>query len=551
MRSFSSSVVAGGMLASMLLLSACQLLAPTTRSSAPPPVATYAGGAVHYDELRTAWERQQVEDAPEDTTQALLTFLDQYLNYRLKVQDARQAGYARQPDVRAEIATYTRERARPAFLEAHVTQPVLDTLLQRRLQEVRSRHILVRMDPEAPPADTLQAYRRIHALRDSVMQGANFAALARTASDDPSATQQGQRGFEGDLGYLSAGQLVGPYEDAMYRHPVDAPPTVVRSPFGYHLVDVRDRKPRLPRTRIAHLHIRPEDDTPEARAAARATIDSLAAALPPDSSAFADAAMAHSDDARTAERGGELGWLTIDQYVPAAFRNAVRPLDTNGAISEVVALDYGFYLIQRRDAEPLPSVSEAEATFRERLDQLPRTESRREALYATLRDTLAVTVDSSAVTQALGINDWSRPVAGTPREAPATPLGTVGSDTLRAPDFETYLQRHRDLRGQPLDTALYEWIDQRRLDYAAVAWARQRGTLRDELDAFTEGLLVFELMQDSVWTDTARPAPNGNAAMADAPTSAREAAYVQRLRSRYDAALFPQRLRRQHAAPRP
>ncbi|WP_176521611.1 peptidylprolyl isomerase [Longimonas halophila] len=556
MRPVSSSVVAGGLLlASMFLLSACQLLSSSTQS-APPPVAAFNGQAIHYDELRAAWERQQVEDAPADTTQALLTFLNQYLNYRLKVHEATQAGYEEQPSIRREIATYTRERARPLFMDAHVTGPVLDTLLARRTQEVHSRHILIRVDEEAAPEDTMQAHAQIQALRDSVINGADFAELARAESDDPSASRQGQRGFEGDLGYLSAGQLVGPYEDVMYQHPIDAPPTVVRTPFGYHLIDVLDRKPRLPRTRIAHLHIRPDDASPEAREAARAEIDSLAAALSPDSTAFAEAAIAHSDDARTAENGGELGWLSIDQYVPPAFRNAVRPLDSDGAISDVVALDHGFYLIQRREAEPLPSDSEAEATFRERLDDLPRTEARRNALYASLRDTIAVTVDSSAVEQALGISDWSRPVAGTPRNAPDTALAVVGPDTLRTPDFETYLQAHSDLRGSALNDALYEWVDQRRLDHAAVTWAQTHASLDDELTAFTDGLLVFELMQDSVWTDGASSPslnddPQATASPASSPSNDREQAYVERLRARYGADLFPQRLREQHAAYQP
>ena len=551
MRPLLSSAVAGSMLlASTLLLGACQVLSSSTQDSAPP-VAQYSGEAIYYDELYAAWNRQQAEETPSDTTQALLTFLDQYLNYRLKVHEAQEAGYGEQPSIRREIDAYARERARPAFIQAHVTQPILDTLLARRTQEVHTRHILVRVDAEA--ADTMQAHTRIQALRDSVMNGADFAALARTSSDDPSATRQGQRGFEGDLGYLSAGQLVKPYEDVMYQRPVDAPPAVVRSSFGYHLIDVLDRQPRLPRTRIAHLHIRPDDDTPEARSSARATIDSLAAVLPPDSSAFAEAAIAHSDDARTAENGGELGWLAIDQYVPPVYRNAVRRLDADGAISEVVELDHGFYLVQRREVEELPSRSEAEATFRERLDQLPRTEARRTALRSALRDTISVTVDSSAVQAALGVDDWSEPVGGAPRNAADTTLAIVGTDTLRTAGFEAYLQTNTALRSEALSEALNEWVDRRRLDYAAVAWARSSdSTLQEEVSAFTDGLLVFELMQDSVWTESmsnpSEPAASTSPRSAEARTADREQAYVDRLRTRYDAALFPQRLRRQHAA---
>ena len=538
------------------LFGACQTLAPAP-SSTDRPVATYDGGTITYEALHAAWNRQHTGTAVADTTQELLTFLDQYLNYRLKVHEARQVGYDAQPAVQQEIRDYVQERARPAFLEAHVTAPLLDTLYQRQQQEVRTRHILIRVDENAPPEDTLAAYNQIHALRDSVQAGSDFAALARTASDDPSVQQRGQRGFEGDLGYLSAGQLVDSYEDAMYRHPVDAPPAVVRSPFGYHLIDVLDRQPRMPRTRIAHLHIRPDDDTPAAREAARARIDSLAAALLPDSTAFAEAARLYSDDARTAENGGELGWLSIQQYVPAPFRNAVRALDTDGAISEVVVLDTGFYLIQRRAAEPLPSFEEAEPELRTQLENMPRTEERRQTLVDTLRDARSVMVDTAAVRTTLGA-EWTDRASSMLQTTPdstvlaavqppaSSAAGMQSPDTLRHEGLHRYLRSHTDLRTASVGEAVDHWIDDTVLNQAAIAWAASQPDLRQEIELFTDGLLVFELMQDSVWTAPDDVAPEATPA-ALAPDRY-EQAYVQRLRDRHAAELYPQRLREQRAS---
>lgn len=548
------------------LLGACQTLAPAP-SSTDRPVATYDEGTITYEALHAAWNRQHTGTAVADTTQELLTFLDQYLNYRLKVHEARQVGYDTQPAVQQEIRNYVQERARPAFLETHVTAPLLDTLYQRQQQEVRTRHILVRVDENAPPEDTLAAYNQIHALRDSVQAGYDFAELARTVSDDPSAQQRGQRGFEGDLGYLSAGQLVDSYEDAMYRHPVAAPPAVVRSPFGYHLIDVLDRQPRMPRTRIAHLHIRPDDDTPASREAARARIDSLAAALPPDSTAFAEAARLYSDDARTAENGGELGWLSIQQYVPAPFRNAVRALETDGAISDVVVLGPGFYLIQRRAVEPLPSFEEAEPELRTQLDNMPRTEERRQTLVDTLRDARSVMVDSAAVRTALGAEWTDRASAMLQTTPDTTVLATVrpptspgadmqgrGSqspgmqspDTLRHEGLHRYLRSRTDLRTASVGDAIDHWIDGTVLNQAAIAWAASQPDLRQEIELFTDGLLVFELMQDSVW------AAQGDVASEATPAGLApdryEQAYVQRLRDRHAAELYPQRLREQRAS---
>ncbi len=100
--------------------------------------------------------------------------------------------------------------------------------------QTRARHILIRTSELTSEAD---AMRRLTDLRERIENGADFAELARVHSEDASATRGG------DLGWLSPGDTVPEFERAMNAL---APGAItrqpVRSPFGWHLIQVLERR---------------------------------------------------------------------------------------------------------------------------------------------------------------------------------------------------------------------------------------------------------------------------------------------------------------------
>jgi parvulin-like peptidyl-prolyl isomerase len=100
------------------------------------------------------------------------------------------------------------------------------------------RHILVRTQANASPADKQQARQKADGLRERLEAGEDFAKLAAESSDDP-----GSKGNGGDLGWIGRGQTVPTFEKAAYAltRPDELSP-VVESPFGYHIIQFVERK---------------------------------------------------------------------------------------------------------------------------------------------------------------------------------------------------------------------------------------------------------------------------------------------------------------------
>jgi peptidyl-prolyl cis-trans isomerase SurA len=100
--------------------------------------------------------------------------------------------------------------------------------------QTHARHILVRSNELVPDAE---ARNKLSRLRERILQGEDFAALARANSEDPGS---GTRG--GDLGWANPGTFVGPFEQAMNGLKAGEISEPFRSQFGWHIVQVVERR---------------------------------------------------------------------------------------------------------------------------------------------------------------------------------------------------------------------------------------------------------------------------------------------------------------------
>jgi peptidyl-prolyl cis-trans isomerase C len=104
-------------------------------------------------------------------------------------------------------------------------------------EQVQARHILIKVAPEAEADQKKKARQKITAVQKKIKSGEDFAGLAQTYSEGPSSVKGG------DLGFFQRGQMVKPFEDAAFALKKDEVSDVVETRFGYHLIQVTDRRP--------------------------------------------------------------------------------------------------------------------------------------------------------------------------------------------------------------------------------------------------------------------------------------------------------------------
>jgi peptidyl-prolyl cis-trans isomerase SurA len=101
------------------------------------------------------------------------------------------------------------------------------------VQQTRARHILIKTSEAVAEAD---AKHRLVQIKERLDNGGNFAELARQYSEDGSAARGG------DLGWLSPGTTVPEFERAMDELKPGKVSQPIHSPFGWHLIEVLERR---------------------------------------------------------------------------------------------------------------------------------------------------------------------------------------------------------------------------------------------------------------------------------------------------------------------
>lgn len=105
-------------------------------------------------------------------------------------------------------------------------------------EQIRARHILVRVEPDASEADWEAARVRAEDIyKEVTKKGADFGAIARERSEGPSAPQGGE------LGLFPRGQMVPEFETVAFDMKKDEISKAVRTQFGWHIIQVTEKKP--------------------------------------------------------------------------------------------------------------------------------------------------------------------------------------------------------------------------------------------------------------------------------------------------------------------
>jgi peptidyl-prolyl cis-trans isomerase C len=109
--------------------------------------------------------------------------------------------------------------------------------LFKKPEQVKASHILIKTEPSAGEEEKGKARKKLEDVQAKLKKGEKFDALAKQFSECPSSEKGG------DLGYFSRGQMVKPFEDAAYAMKPGDVSDIVATQFGYHLIQVTDKKP--------------------------------------------------------------------------------------------------------------------------------------------------------------------------------------------------------------------------------------------------------------------------------------------------------------------
>ena len=241
-------------------------------------------------------------------------------------------------------------------------------------------HILISVPESATPEILQQTRQRAEALLQTLRNGAAFdqAAIANS---------QGQNALEGgNLGWKKPGQLPALFASALKTMQLGEVSDVLRSPSGFHLLKLVDKRggkktQAITQTRARHILLRTNEivTTDDARR----RLEKLRQRIE-NGDNFAELAKSHSEDPGSAVSGGDLGWVNPGQTVPE-FERAMDALKPN-EISTPVQTSYGFHLIQVLERRQQDVTHERDQADARQQIHARKTDERYEQWVRQLRD---------------------------------------------------------------------------------------------------------------------------------------------------------------------
>jgi peptidyl-prolyl cis-trans isomerase SurA len=208
-------------------------------------------------------------------------------------------------------------------------------------------HILLRLPDQASPEQVEKQSARAAQVLLQLQQGADFAKLAVSVSDAPDALQGGA------MGWKSRDRLPELYAQALEDMKAGEVSGVLRSPAGFHVLKLLDRRGGgapmvVEQSHARHILVKTNEIVSEADA--RRKLTNLRERILSGAD-FGELAKLNSDDS-SAVNGGDLGWLYPGDTVPE-FEHAMTNLKV-GEVSAVFMTTFGWHLIQvleRRKAD--------------------------------------------------------------------------------------------------------------------------------------------------------------------------------------------------------
>ena len=433
-------------------------------------------------------------------------YLDLYINFKLKIAEA----YAQQRDTatgfKNEFGGYRAQLAKPYLSDQGAEDELVRQAFERMQEEVRAAHIMIALEANALPSDTLKAYKQLLELRKSILSGkTKFENAARESSADTWSAKNG-----GDLGYFTVFNMVYPFESAAYDLEVGDLSMPVRSQYGYHLVKLLERRAASGVVRVRHIFFASNGKSSiQEQQRAERSANEIYGRLEGGEDFIS--LLAFSEDRKTKDSMGELPEFGINKMMPA-FEEAAFALEAPGDYSAPVETSIGWHVIQLIEKKPLQSFDELKSELKKKVKRDTRSRVGATRFMKRLKTEYDFAIDERWLGRTMNLVDKNAFGTGT-WEIPALSRDRVVATFANEKIYQSEVlefwaknqnQSNEAVRVEFLRVLFNAYSNDRMIAYEDGQLELKHADFRNLVREYKEGILLFDLTQEAVWNKAAQ-----------------------------------------------
>ena len=346
-------------------------------------ILTINGNKVYKSEFEQIYWKNKKEKLA--TKEDLDEYIDLFINFKLKVLAAEKLGLDTMNKFINELNGYKIQLEKPYLIDTAINEALIKEAYFRTINEIEASHIMIKVSPTSSPLDTLKAWKTIDSISKVLANTkSSFGELAEELSHCPSGKMD-----KGNLGYFNAFKMVYPFENAAYNTAIGKVSPIVRTRFGYHLVKPHNLRKAKGRVKAAHIMIVCDSKKQSDCNNAKEKIDAIYSSIM-NGGSFEEIAKESSNDRKSAQKGGELGWISSGGNVYPSFENAVFNLIANNQISKPFQTPNGWHIVKRLDFENVKSYEDLRYELKNKIQKDARAQKTRSSFINSLKITYAL-----------------------------------------------------------------------------------------------------------------------------------------------------------------
>ena len=445
---------------------------------------------VYVDEFNRVYNKN-IDLIDENNQKDFESYLELFINYKLKLAEAYDLGLQNDPKYKSELNKYVKQLQNTYLTDRETEDKFLREAYERTKHEVNVSHVLIRIDEN--DNDTINVYNKLNSLRGPFLNS--------SIGDFKKSNQEDEELIIENLGYFSAFKMIYKFENMAYKTPVGEVSLPFRSRFGFHILKVNNKRSSLGEVTVGHIMT--YKNKPNAYERITNILDSLNNGV-----SFEYLAKKYSDDKNSSFKGGRLNPFSSGQINSTPFENAAFELGKKNNISKPIETKYGWHIIKFYSKKNVQKFEEIKYELLNKLKKSSRFSIVSDSFYDFLMNRYGLSYQNNNLDYFISILDpgyfkgeWSIPESIQEEKI----LIKISDKHLKYIDFATFLEDNQRKSSvtpyQKLISDQYKsFIKYNALEIYKNNLESENSDYKFVIKEYREGLLLFNLMQDKIWT---------------------------------------------------
>jgi len=416
-------------------------------------------------------------------------YLKLFIQYKLKLAEAKKLKLHKEPDYLKELDGYKKQLAKNYIFDTEVTEELVNEAYYRLNNEVEASHVLIMLDAMATPQDTLEAYNKLLKIRNDI-KTTGFNAVKQKVHN-------GKTVFAEDLGYFTALKMVYDFENIAYNTPVGEVSMPFKTRFGYHIVNVLNKRKARGEITVGHIMIK--NDESKANDIYKRI---------QQGEAFESLAKQFSEDPSSSENGGKLKPFSSGALSSPEFEDAAFNLKAIGDITTPVKSEYGWHIIKLYDKKGIAPLKDLKNELINKIKRDSRAQlintSRLESLkarYNINEKMVNLNYFKSLLTPEFQKKKWQLPSNFKAEDA----FLKIEDREFTNKDFGAFLvgYQYRNLaikeETNVVEQAYKTFLELELFKYQEDNLINENKEYANIIEEYRDGILLFNLMQTEIW----------------------------------------------------